>query len=343
MSPANTPAITDADLARLLGAGDRVPAMPAGLADRIMAAVPAAITVPPLPPITAPRRRKLHGQTGRWLRGGVAVVAGLGLATAVAAGLARTPLFAPLLAPAMERLAEVTGLPALAPRPQPRAVPAPAATPVLPPAAAPQARITTSLPAPVLQEPASLPAPPLVEAPRAMQPERVQLPDRSARDRRPPAAARAEPQRSEIPRTAIDRPLADRPIAERAAIERVAAERPLAERLPPERPLAERLQTERPLRERPTADGLPLPDAVTEQLSARAAAPMVPDGPVRDEVAAVADAARPEAAAVTAEIKALREARSAGTLTGAQAQRLRALQQLRAARAARAAIPRNRR
>lgn len=313
-----TPAITDADLARLLGAGDRVPAMPAGLADRIMASLPAATTVPPLPPITAPRQRPV-----RWLRGGVAVVAGLSLATAVAAGLARTPLFAPLLAPAMERLAEVTGLPALAPRPQPRAVPAPAATPVLPPAAAPQARITTSLPAPVPQVPASLPAPPLVDAPRAMQPERVQLPDRSARDRRPPAAARAEPRRSEIPRAAIDRPLADRPIAERAAIERVAAERPL--------------------RERPTADGPPLPDAVTEQLSARAAAPMVPDRPVRDEVAAVADAARPEAAAVTAEIKALREARSAGTLTGAQAQRLRALQQLRAARAARGAIPRNRR
>ena len=46
MSPAITPAITDADLARLLGAATAAPAMPAGLADRIMAALPAAAAVP---------------------------------------------------------------------------------------------------------------------------------------------------------------------------------------------------------------------------------------------------------------------------------------------------------
>ncbi|WP_164157606.1 hypothetical protein, partial [Sandarakinorhabdus rubra] len=85
----NMPALTDADLARLLGAASAVPAMSAGLADRIMmAAMPAEPTqITALPPVTALR----HSNAGRrWLRAGLATVAGLGLATAVAAGLART-------------------------------------------------------------------------------------------------------------------------------------------------------------------------------------------------------------------------------------------------------------
>ncbi len=94
------PAITDSDLARLLGAGSAVPAMPAGLADRVMAGIPAQ-PLPALPPATAPRR---HGGAGRrWLRAGLASVAGLGLATAVAAGLARTPAARPRSHPCWRR------------------------------------------------------------------------------------------------------------------------------------------------------------------------------------------------------------------------------------------------
>ncbi|WP_313669960.1 hypothetical protein [Sandarakinorhabdus sp.] len=307
------PAISDADLARLLGAGDAAPAMPAGLADRIMAALPAAASVPPLPPAIPLRRRR-----PRWLRAGVAVVAGLGLASAVAAGLARTPAFAPLLAPMIERLAEVTGLPSLAPRPQTATTTTPRPAPLR--TAAPPARIEAVLPAPALQSQPSLPAPALLEAPHSATPDRLAAarPAPRRQERRLTTAAPIELRRAEAPRAVIERPVIDRP--------------------PIERPLIDRLGVERPLADRPVNA---LPEAVVERLQAHTAdtTPAEPALPTQPLAEAVAN--RPQdgdrAAEVTAEIKALRDARSAGTLTAAQTQRMRALQQLRAARSARTA------
>ena len=330
-----SPAITDSDLARLLGAADAAPAVPAGFADRIIAALPTAAPVPPLPRAAEPRRRRT-----RWLRAGVAVVAGLGLASAVAAGLARTPFFAPILAPMIERLAEVTGLPALAPRPL-VAAPRPAQVRAAAPPARPAARIEAALPAPAIQMLPSLPAPPLVDTRRAALPERqlAQRPATRLRDRRPNIAPLPDQRRAESPR----------PIVERSIIERPPIERPIIERPAIERQIPKRLAGDRPLADRPTAT---LPDAVTDRLQARAAdaAPADPAEPIGHAEAAGGTENQTQgserAAAVTAEIKSLRDARSAGTLTAAQAQRLRALQQLRAARAARTAQsagPRSRR
>ena len=112
----------------------------------------------------------------------------------------------------------------------------------------------------------------------------------------------------------------------------------MIDRPPIERPLIDRLGVERPLTDRPVNA---LPEAVVERLQGHTAdtTPAEPALPIQPLAEAVAN--RPQdgdrAAAVTAEIKALRDARSAGTLTAAQTQRLRALQQLRAARSARTA------
>lgn len=302
------PAIADADLARLLGSANTVPSMPAGLADRIMAALPAAlltpapVTAPPLPPVIRPRRRQT-----RWLRTSMAVVAGLSLASAVAAGLARTPIFAPMLAPVMERLAEVTGLPALAPRPQMRPTPA-ASTGQAPLRTATPAPIEAALPAQTTLPAPTLPAPTVVEAPRLAVPNRLQLTERAA------------------PRALIERPV---------------AKRPRAERLPAQRPLLDRPASDRPI----PPDALTEPPQA-RAADAAPAAPI--NQGLADAIGeAVGNAPRTQrAVAATAKIETLREARNTGAMPAAQSQQLRALQQLRAVRAARSArdaAPRNRR
>jgi hypothetical protein len=292
MSPSAIPAISDAELARLLGLGSTTPPLPDGLADRIMAALPVAVLPAPAPP----RRRR----PARWLRGGVVLVAGLGLASAVAAGLARTPLLAPALAPVMTRLADVTGLALLAP-PRPAAVP-PAASPVArtlpaprPPTPAP------ALPPPVLVLPAPVATMPPAEAP--LQPP-GQRPARGRPDAVPaPARLRdARPAERQVP---IDRPLPDRPLLDRPLLDRPLLDRPLLERPPLER------------------SQLPDPNLTEGAAPAAAAAPLDADLP------------RQHAAEAAAELDALREARQAGTLSDDQSERLRSLQQLRQARAAR--------
>lgn len=143
-----TPAISDADLARLLGAASTTPPLPAGLCDRIMAALPADPV--PLPPPTAlrPARR-------RWLRPAIAIAASLAIGSAVAAGLVDVPRLAPILAPLLQQLGVA---PAPARRPQPTARTAARPHPAQPaPAAAPPALATPALPPPRLQ--AELPAP----------------------------------------------------------------------------------------------------------------------------------------------------------------------------------------
>ena len=318
-----SPAISDAGLARLLAAADTAPPMPAGLMDAIMAALPVAvpIAVPALPPVTARRRPRQ-----RWVRAGVTMVAGLGLATAVAATLARTPLFAPLLAPAMTRLAEVTGVPALAPR----------ARPVLPAAPLPdKPGLPTQPQVRIMSEP---PAPPQLTP--------VPLPDLTAGA--PPAA---RPVLTSRPVLAARPVLAERPmlaerraIIERPALPRAENVRALSERFPAERPLADRPAVREALRVALPA-ALPDQPALAQRLQARAAdlPPVEPAAPIGEpgaeagRVNAGTVPSTEKAAAVASKIAALREARQAGGLSADRRERLRALQQVRAARAARAA------
>ncbi len=175
------PAISDADLARMLGLASPAPPVPDGLAGRIMAALPA--DVPALPVTAAPRRA-----ARRWLRPGMAIGASLVLASAVAASLAD----APLLRQVMERigLAEPVAVPKPAPvrvRPVPAAVPA--ARPARPVPAAP-VQLNARLPdAPVGALPPMAP-PPVLAGPAAVaaMPRAVIRPERPAM----PAAIRRE-------------------------------------------------------------------------------------------------------------------------------------------------------
>ncbi|MBU6167341.1 MAG: hypothetical protein KGQ52_14605, partial [Alphaproteobacteria bacterium] len=111
------PAISDADLARLLGLASAAPPLPDGLVDRIIARLPAA------PPLPAPRR---HARR-RWLRPGLAIGASLVLASAVAAGLANPALLRPVIAPLLERLGVAAPPPARPTRPARAVAPPPAA------------------------------------------------------------------------------------------------------------------------------------------------------------------------------------------------------------------------
>ncbi len=303
-TPVFGPAITDADLARLLGAGGAAPAIPADLADRIMAALP----VPALPPAQPTRRRG-----SRWARGGLVMIAGLGLASAVAAGLARTPFFAPTLAPVMARIAAATGLPALAPPP--------AAKPVQPNTPSPRIVLPTAPPSAPARINAALP-PPVLNLP-AIRPETVPAPPNPAPN---PAPRLAPPARPALPAARLENPLRERPS-------------------PPNRPILQEIPA--------VLDNLPArgptagPDSATAGAAPATAGTNLPlpgnDSTVPgNEIRALAEG-RPE---ISAEIAALRDARKSGNLTPDQAQRLRSLQQLRALRAARPprdALPRNRR
>ncbi len=297
------PAISDADLAGLLALAGSTPAMPAGLADRIMAGV--AADPVPLPPPAAPRRPQRA-----WLRPGrsavLAITASLALASAVAAGIANPALLQPLIAPVLERL----GLAPRAPAPPPRAPrPARVTTAAAPPAAAIAGPAPTPAPvaAPPARLPASLAAPPLPDLPRFTPPA-------------PPAAARLRPG---LPATA-------RP--ERAAL--AAAIRPA--RLPDIAPPGLPATAAPVLPPPPVVAATGAPPAATGAPIAATPAPDAATNPAETSTLPLRPADLPATAADrAAALQALRQARQNGTLTPDQARQLRALQALRAARAAR--------
>jgi len=326
--PMASPAISDADLARLLGLAGNAPAAPADLVDRIMERLSLeSVAQSPMAPVPALRPSRPR----RWLRIGIGTGASLLIGTAVAASLAQMPALAPYLQPLLARVATLAGappqLPARAAKARPTGTTAPPATPV---------RIDARLPAPPPADISILPAP-ILPAPMLAPPAAA-----------PPAAAptaRATPNRAQAARIVAvpaARITADRALPA-AAMRRQAAGAIRADLstapvavpdgpggpgsvlgIAPDRPgLAARAAT---IIE-PRAIAAPPADATTAAPPAN-----------QDPAPARLEAALPDSAAERATALAeLRAARANGTLTAEQAQRLRSLQQLRAARSARAA------
>lgn len=343
-------ALSDTTLDRLLAGSSDAPPMPGGLAGRIMANLPAqpakAAEVAPRPNRqrhNQPREQRRPGGAGRrWVRAGIATVSGLGLATAVAAAAARTPLFAPTLGPVMERIAEATGIAALAP-PKP-AVPSPSVAPA-------GANRVPGLHAPSLHLEQTPLAPPNPPAPALSPLPQAPLDSRATGANLPPSAGSVE--------TALEAARRNILARDRARNTALPLQAPSDRAAPAVQPPTTRTETlrQRDPAERRTGEGSGQ-ERTAEPLAERIApARSLDSGQIAERIgqrqAAVPGAAPPDAPPTTtaqapgvdarpatpmqidSEIAALREARRAGELTSQQAQRLRALQRLRSARAAR--------
>lgn len=336
------PAITDADLARLLGLASAAPPPPADLAARLLARVraspPAALPPIALPqsPLPAASLRPARGRPARrWLRIALGSAGSLLMATAVAAGLAQTPMFAAYLQPLLAPLASVIGAKPAPPATAARKRTAPPTVLPLPRSEAPSAPLAQlAPPATPTDLAASLPPivpgavpPPALVAPALRS---AATPQSSPARRALAGMAAANPGAVPAPRPEFGK--AARATTARTAIDRISQRQPLSDAARPQPvpvpPALPELAAANPPTPAAPAIGIAVNSPST---AADPTAAIVADGPAGQPPTARTE----RAAQITDAIAELRAARKAGTLTPAQAQRLRGLQQLRAARAAR--------